>query len=198
MLIDEQAQTTGSALFAVGETAAGPHGADRLGGGMVSGGQVFGLRAGRHAAEHARAADARTAGRHTVASALSRLGAYGKGAVPAEALIGELQAATTRLMRVVREKTLLTRIEQLRGEKLALLYAGDAAALKRAIEASNLITSAELMARAELIRRESRGSHFRRDYPQMDDAHWRSSTVLKLQESSIREQMRSLESPQRG
>ena len=40
-------------LFAAGETAAGPHGADRLGGNMMGTCQVFGEIAGRNAAEFA-------------------------------------------------------------------------------------------------------------------------------------------------
>jgi fumarate reductase (CoM/CoB) subunit A len=54
VLIDERAATTLPGLYAAGEVAAGPHGADRLGGGMVTNCQVFGARAGRFAAEYAR------------------------------------------------------------------------------------------------------------------------------------------------
>jgi L-aspartate oxidase len=48
--IDANGQTTVPRLYAAGEAAAGPHGADRMGGHMLLASQVFGARAGRHAA----------------------------------------------------------------------------------------------------------------------------------------------------
>ncbi|MCP3952647.1 MAG: FAD-binding protein, partial [Desulfobacterales bacterium] len=51
--IDDQAATTVPGLYAVGETAAGPHGADRVGGCMLTATQVFGRRAGQFAAKRA-------------------------------------------------------------------------------------------------------------------------------------------------
>jgi L-aspartate oxidase len=44
-------------------------------------------------------------------------------------------------------------------------------------EAANLITAASLIAQAALARRESRGSHFRLDYPELDPL-WRRHQVL--------------------
>ena len=55
LFIDENAQSNIKGLFAAGETAAGPHGADRLGGNMAMTCQVFGRRAGAAAAERAKA-----------------------------------------------------------------------------------------------------------------------------------------------
>jgi L-aspartate oxidase len=48
--INERAESTLAGLFAAGETAAGPHGADRIGGCMMTATQVFGKRAGQYAA----------------------------------------------------------------------------------------------------------------------------------------------------
>jgi len=52
--INEKAEATIPGLYATGEVAAGPHGADRIGGCMMTATQVFGERAGRFAAEHAK------------------------------------------------------------------------------------------------------------------------------------------------
>jgi fumarate reductase (CoM/CoB) subunit A len=52
--INEKAATSIPGLFATGEVAAGPHGADRIGGCMMTATQVFGERAGRYAAQHAK------------------------------------------------------------------------------------------------------------------------------------------------
>jgi L-aspartate oxidase len=45
----------------------------------------------------------------------------------------------------------------------------------------NLLTTARLIARAALRREESRGGHFREDFPQRDDLHWR----VHLAETSV-------------
>jgi len=52
--INDMAESTVHGLFAAGETAAGPHGADRIGGCMMTATQVFGQRAGQYAARRAR------------------------------------------------------------------------------------------------------------------------------------------------
>ena len=52
--IDERGESTVPGLFAAGEMAAGPHGADRIGGCMMTATQVFGKRAGQFAARHAK------------------------------------------------------------------------------------------------------------------------------------------------
>ena len=51
--IDENAMSDVEGLFAAGECAGGPHGADRLGGNMMVTCQVFGEIAGKNAAAHA-------------------------------------------------------------------------------------------------------------------------------------------------
>ena len=51
--IDENAGTGVEGLFAAGETAGGPHGADRMGGAAITATQVFGRQAGNSAARYA-------------------------------------------------------------------------------------------------------------------------------------------------
>lgn len=51
--IDSEAKSSLTGLFAAGEIAAGPHGADRIGGCMITATQVFGMRAGQSAAKRA-------------------------------------------------------------------------------------------------------------------------------------------------
>lgn len=45
-------------------------------------------------------------------------------------------------------------------------------------ELVNMLTLSELVIRAALMRRESRGAHYRSDYPQTDDVNFRKNTVL--------------------
>jgi succinate dehydrogenase/fumarate reductase flavoprotein subunit len=196
--INEQAAATLHGLFAVGEVAAGPHGADRLGGGMVTNCQVFGERAGRFAAECARQVGARSLRPEALEGPLARLrGGYGRGEQSAEDVLIALQEATGTYLIVTRnEKSLqglISRIQELTQERLPQVTIGDSAALRRAIEVENSLLTAELMARAALIRRESRGSHFREDFPHQDDENWRTSILFRREEGGLREEISALD-----
>ena len=175
--IDERAAATLPGLYAAGEVAAGPHGADRLGGGMVTNCQVFGARAGRYAAEYALGSGARELPKGALEEPLARLQRYGRGEGEVEEVFAALAEATGRHLMVVRNEAglrqVLATVEELRQERLPQVAVGKVSLLRRAIEAENSLLTAELMARAALLRRESRGSHYREDYPQRDDAHWR-------------------------
>jgi succinate dehydrogenase/fumarate reductase flavoprotein subunit len=82
-------------------------------------------------------------------------------------------------------QTLLDRIEALREEWLPRAVTPGAHALRRAIEVENALLTAELMARAALARRESRGSHFREDYPRQDDRNWRANVLFRMEEGRL-------------
>jgi L-aspartate oxidase len=58
-------------------------------------------------------------------------------------------------------------------ESLDVLPQPDADAWRRL----NLVTVARLIAHAALRREESRGGHFRADFPERDDRHWRMHLV---------------------
>jgi succinate dehydrogenase/fumarate reductase flavoprotein subunit len=202
VVIDEHAATTLPGLYAAGEVAAGPHGADRLGGGMVTHCQVFGARAGRYAAEHARdAGAARARARDLPPQALEqpleRLHEYGQGAGgtrerSAQTVLDALQAATGEHLVVVRNerglRALLARIKELREEWLPRVSVPDVATLRRAMEVENSLLTAELMARSALARQESRGSHYRKDYPRQDDENWRVNVFLRMEGGRLRQE----------
>ncbi len=146
-------------LLAAGEVArTGMHGANRLASNSLLEGLVVGGRAGRAAAEHARAA-----GPVTGQAQESR---------PAALDRGDLQRAMTRWASVMRD-----------GEGLAELGATLRNAPSRAIrtradfEDAALTATARLVAAAALDRTESRGCHHRADYPDTDPAQAFSRTV---------------------
>jgi succinate dehydrogenase/fumarate reductase flavoprotein subunit len=66
----------------------------------------------------------------------------------------------------------LAYVEELRDHHLPMLKAGDLHELRLAHETANMIISAEMKLRASLMRTESRGSHFRLDYPAADNENW--------------------------
>ncbi|MDF7799439.1 FAD-binding protein [Pontiellaceae bacterium B1224] len=66
----------------------------------------------------------------------------------------------------------LTYIEYMRDHQVPLLMAEDLHELRQCHETANMILNAEMKLRAALMRTESRGSHYREDYPEANDADW--------------------------
>ena len=68
----------------------------------------------------------------------------------------------------------LAYIEELRDHHMPLLRAEDMHELRLAHETANMIVSAEMKLKASIMRTESRCSHYRLDYPDLDDKNWRA------------------------
>lgn len=172
--IDQDAQSNIKGLFAAGEVAAGPHGADRLGGNMSVTCQVFGGRAGRAAAARAREIDHRAIDDpfegHDPLPATAGDGAK----VDLATLRQRLQDAANRHLLILRDEPGLQAFQAecaaLRHELAGAARIDTPADTVQALELGNLIEVGELMARAALARPESRGSHYREDHPERDPA----------------------------
>jgi len=78
-----------------------------------------------------------------------------------------------------RMEAALTNVEFTRDHFVPMLIAGDAHELRLAHETRNMVINAEMKLRAGLFRTESRGSHYREDYPARDDANWLAYVKLK-------------------
>lgn len=68
----------------------------------------------------------------------------------------------------------LAYVEELRDHHAPMLRAANMHELRLAFETRNMILSAEMKLRASLMRTESRCSHYRLDYPELDDENWRA------------------------
>jgi L-aspartate oxidase len=175
ILIDENAQSTLPGLYAAGEVAAGPHGADRLGGNMSVTCQVFGARAGRHAARHATALKQlpvlNLTGR--IAETVSGRHRENGSTAPAE-IRQQLQKLANRYLLVIRTAEGLDHLVLACAELRELLHEKTTIAgpddLRAAIEIDNMLDVCGLMARSARLRNESRGSHYREDFPATDSA----------------------------
>lgn len=66
----------------------------------------------------------------------------------------------------------LAYVEYLRDHQVPLLMADDLHQLRQAHETANMILNAEMKLRASLMRTESRGSHYREDFPDRNDDEW--------------------------
>ncbi len=170
-------------LFAAGEVCGGLHGANRLGGNAISETLVFGTIAGeRAAAETAVAAPAAPEGE--VSAGLDNLRSLASGS--REEDLGELRLALRRTMwqraGVVREafglEAALGDIEELRGRLAAASLTGPVE-LFDAVKLDNMLTVSEMICRAALLRTESRGAHFRSNFPEEDDGRWLKTIEIR-------------------
>jgi succinate dehydrogenase/fumarate reductase flavoprotein subunit len=71
-------------------------------------------------------------------------------------------------------KAALAYIEELRDHHMPMLRAADMHELRLAHETGNMIMNAEMKLRASIMRTESRCSHYRLDYPDIDDDNWQA------------------------
>jgi succinate dehydrogenase/fumarate reductase flavoprotein subunit len=85
-----------------------------------------------------------------------------------------------------RLKATITQIEFIRDRIIPKLTARDAHELRLAIETKNMVLSAEMKLRASLFRTESRGTHYREDYPRRDDPNWLAWIKIKEENSEMK------------
>jgi succinate dehydrogenase / fumarate reductase flavoprotein subunit len=162
-------------LFAAGECAAGINGANRLGGNSLSDLLVFGKRAGEYAAQFARD-NARPAvdGAQVDAAARDALAPFEPSRTENPYTIQhDLQEAMQRLVGIVREeaemRNALGVIETLKARARAVAVHGHREynpGWHTALDLGHLLTVSEAIALCAIERKESRGGHFREDYPE--------------------------------
>ncbi len=174
--IDADCRATLEGLFAAGEDAGGVHGANRLGGNGVAESMVFGAIAGESIARHATEGTRASIDRDRLDAARTRLeGSGGITGRPFE-LKKRLRALAWDRLGVLRDANGLTRaageIDAIEDELGALAMPtrrGGNPDLQERLDAENLIDVARLIGAAAELREESRGSHFREDFPDSDD-----------------------------
>jgi succinate dehydrogenase / fumarate reductase flavoprotein subunit len=165
-------------LFAAGECAAGLHGANRLGGNSLSDLLVFGKRAGEYAALFAKANTLGAVNREAVAAAERRaLEPFAReGPENPYAVQYTLQDTMQELVGIVRQEgemqQAMQQIEQLKQRAERAVVAGHREynnGWHTSIDLHNLLTISEIITLSALERKESRGGHFRDDYPAKDE-----------------------------
>ena len=175
---DTQMSPTVAGLFAAGECAAGLHGANRLGGNSLSDLLVFGQRAGHHAAEFAQKNGAARIDEAQVERAgQTALAPFSRPAAASDANPYQIQHELQELMQsqvgIVRNagemERALEALSGLRQRAEAVAVTGNREynpGWHTALDLRNLMLVAEAITRAALERKESRGAHFREDFPE--------------------------------
>ena len=72
----------------------------------------------------------------------------------------------------------LSALQRIRKEKLPETYARNPTQLRDIFELGNMLLTAEIVVQSAIFRTESRGAHYRVDYPQRDDAKWMKNIVV--------------------
>jgi len=182
-------------LFAAGECAAGLHGANRLGGNSLSDLIVFGQRAGEYAAKFAKqnpavsVSDAQIEAAQREATEPFTCGAQaGGGAEGPYQVQHDLQVMMQELVGIVRREDEMKRavegLEKLKARAAKVAVYGNCEynpGWHTAIDLKHLLTVSEAITLAALDRKESRGGHFREDFPAKDPEAAKYNSVISKQ-----------------
>ena len=179
-------------LFAAGEAAAGLHGANRLGGNSLSDLIVFGKRAGEFAAKFAKENPAPKINMAEVETAeRSALEPYDRGAKSANAegpyqVQYDLQDMMQNLVGIVRREEEMAKaldgigkLKQRAGQVAVHGHREYNPGWHTAIDLQNLLTVSEAITRSAIERKESRGGHFREDFPGKDAGFGKVNVIVK-------------------
>jgi succinate dehydrogenase / fumarate reductase flavoprotein subunit len=188
--VDLKCQTNVRGLFAIGEVAGQVHGANRLGGNSLLGTLVFGKIAGREAATKAASEKKKrtTNGRSSTSSILG-------------ITYNEDKRLTYTLFAVKEPLRILRQVQQVMQENAGIIRDGiklqkaimkilelektfysKHSVLKSHTDYKNIVNTCEVKStlvvceavlRSALMRQESRGAHYRSDFPERDDSKWK-------------------------
>jgi succinate dehydrogenase / fumarate reductase flavoprotein subunit len=180
-------------LFAAGEAAAGLHGANRLGGNSLSDLIVFGKRAGEYAAKFAKEHGAGQINDAQVEDAARKaLEPFDRGAKSGGSTEGpyqvqhDLQEMMQSLVGIVRREDEMARaldgigkLSERAGRVAVYGHREYNPGWHTAIDLKNLMTVSEAITRSAIERKESRGGHFREDFPNKDAADGKVNVIVK-------------------
>jgi L-aspartate oxidase len=177
--IDTDGRTNIPGLYAAGEvSSAGIHGANRLASNSLLDGLVFGYRAAVNAESHNKSPE--------IDKAIGNFTPKLNEQVPPKLKPEEIKQLKQELKVIMWEKVGIVRKEKdLRSALFELKKIDNKLNFipddKDELELKNMAMTSILIAQAALNRKESRGAHFRSDYPLQDDLHWRRHQVFKKQ-----------------
>jgi succinate dehydrogenase / fumarate reductase flavoprotein subunit len=162
-------------LFAAGECASGINGANRLGGNSLSDLIVFGQRAGEYAAKFAREHGQALLDKDVVDRAAQaslepfERGDAGENPYKVQADLQDTMQSLVGIVRMEAEmQQAVVRIEEFKTRAARVGVSGHReyhAGWHTALDLRNLLTVSEAIALSAIERKESRGGHFREDYP---------------------------------
>jgi len=198
--VEAESQATNiPGLFAAGECAAGLHGANRLGGNSLSDLIVFGQRAGQYAAKFAKDnsqisvsdAEIESAYREAVAPFERAAGGTTEGPYQVQYDLQNMMQKNVGIVRLKNEmEEALDGIAKLKARAAKVAVQGHCEynpGWHTAIDLKHLLTVSEAITLCALDRKESRGGHFREDFPDKDpEAQKYNSVISKAADGSMK------------
>ena len=182
--INTDASTSLKNLFGAGEVCGGVHGANRLGGNALADTQVFGKIAGKSASEACKDIEIKTNDEQVKSEASRIENLIKKGSIKPKEFKNNIKQLMWQKVAIVRdEKTLNEALKELleMKEELVNLDVSDKKQyntdLITALEVINMVEICILTVKSAILRRESRGAHFRSDFPETKD-EWKRSIVV--------------------
>ncbi|SOD73224.1 succinate dehydrogenase / fumarate reductase flavoprotein subunit [Jatrophihabitans sp. GAS493] len=175
-------------LFAAGEVAGGMHGSNRLGGNSLSDLLVFGRRAGVGSAQYVKSLGhdrPQVSPEQVDAASSNALAPFAnEGGENPYTLHQELQQTMNDLVGIIRKaaevEQALAKLQELKARARTVTVEGHRQfnpGWHLALDLRNMLAVSECVARAALIREESRGGHTRDDFPKMDP-NWRRVNLI--------------------
>jgi succinate dehydrogenase/fumarate reductase flavoprotein subunit len=181
--MDARGATVVPGLFVAGEAAGGLHGANRMGGNALSETLVFGARAGSAASAWANRSDG--ADPQTLVKVLAgSTREWSSGTNSGAELKDRLRKTMWEDGGIIREEHGLSRaLGAVRGIQEEASRSSARLNHKERVDLIELRSAAKVAAiilEAALLRRESRGAHFRDDFPDQNDAEWQGHLQVRL------------------
>ncbi len=176
---DKDGATSVRGLFAVGEATAGAHGANRLAGNALA--EIFSLGSlvGEKAAELTMNTGAHLPINEAADIEKERLEKeFSEEGVCPKQLIQDLKEQMWDKAGIAREKNELEKALEFINDTWLSAEVINAKQLIRLLEFQNMRVVAEMVCRAALKRTESRGAHYRVDYPEEDNSQWLKNIVF--------------------
>jgi len=182
--INPDASTSLENLYGAGEVCGGVHGANRLGGNALADTQVFGKIAGVSASQAAKSTELKTNDGQVKEEASRIESLIKKGSIKPQEFKNRIKKLMWEKVAIVREeKTLNDALKELLDmqKDLENLDVSDKTQyntdLVTALEVINMVDICILSVKSAILRRESRGAHYRSDFPETND-EWKKSIVM--------------------
>jgi succinate dehydrogenase/fumarate reductase flavoprotein subunit len=189
ILINVAGETNIPGLFACGEVSGNVHGANRLAGTAYTETQVFGARAGKVAAEFSKGINQKRLDRDQVRTEVARVIRFFESKrwpLRPSSLKKKIKKAMSRGLGLRRKRSSLQEglhtLAAIRQEELPRVSVSGSKVFNldwiEAIELENMLDVAEIATVSAIYREESRGTHYRDDFPHTDNKKWLAHTSV--------------------
>lgn len=184
--ITPDCQTNIENLYAAGEVTSGVHGANRLGGNALADTQVFGKAAGLKCSENIKELELTPPSMADINDEIERIEEiWSDGKYNPDDIKEQIQDVMWKYVAIVRDEEglleaqrQLTDLEEKTKDMDVPSFNEYNNKLMLALEVISMIQLAKLIVKSALLRKESRGAHYRSDYPNLNDEEYLKSFVL--------------------